>query len=475
MVDNNSHNRSPSWSLTAALLVGGLSLGTAISLITASVATAQDRPRSRTNQCTNGACHNTYIDREFSHDAATNVGCLDCHEYADAEQHLFRLTHPRRDLCASCHTLQNQKVVHSPVADNDCQGCHDPHGSDLPSMLVEDPAGGLCVTCHDQDFSRLDYVHGPVAIGACIICHESHSSSIPGLLTKPEDQLCKDCHEELTPKGLAARHQHKPLEEGCTSCHDPHASNHQFQLLKDSPDLCYTCHDGIKHLVEKADNIHGPMTESGGCAQCHNPHFTQMPYLQRESQLELCLECHSEPLQAADGSTLTNMAELLRDNPNHHGPIREGACTTCHQPHASNEFRLLYQQYPAEFYAPFEAKTYELCFSCHLSDMVMDESGTGLTGFRQGDQNLHWLHVNKKKGRTCRACHEVHASKNPFHIRDAVPFGKGGWMLKINFEISEDGGSCAPGCHKPMSYDRTATSGPEPPSSSTLENGGTPP
>ncbi|MCH7544963.1 MAG: hypothetical protein IID30_00990 [Planctomycetes bacterium] len=81
MVDNNSNNRSPSWPLPAALLVGGLSLGTTISLITASVATAQGRPRIQTNQCTYGACHNTLIDREFSHNPAIHVGCLDCHDY----------------------------------------------------------------------------------------------------------------------------------------------------------------------------------------------------------------------------------------------------------------------------------------------------------------------------------------------------------------------------------------------------------
>ena len=72
----------------------------------------------------------------------------------------------------------------------------------------------------------------------------------------------------------------------------------------------------------------------------------------------------------------------------------------------------------------------------------------GITGFRNGDENIHFRHVNKvDKGRTCRACHEVHASKRPAHIREAVPFGSGGWLLDINFEQTEDGGSCAPGCH----------------------------
>ena len=69
--------------------------------------------------------------------------------------------------------------------------------------------------------------------------------------------------------------------------------------------------------------------------------------------------------------------------------------------------------------------------------------------------NLHYLHVNRdKKGRTCRACHETHASNAEKHIRDSVPFGKGGWELPIGFEKTASGGSCSPGCHKPIGYDR---------------------
>ena len=88
--------------------------------------------------------------------------------------------------------------------------------------------------------------------------------------------------------------------------------------------------------------------------------------------------------------------------------------------------------------------------------------GPGITGFSQqtedGLLNLHYLHVNKQdKGRTCRACHEVHASKRPAHIRESVPFGKNNWPLEINFTQHKDGGSCAPGCHKAQEYHRPAS------------------
>jgi hypothetical protein len=65
--------------------------------------------------------------------------------------------------------------------------------------------------------------------------------------------------------------------------------------------------------------------------------------------------------------------------------------------------------------------------------------------------------VNReRKGRTCRACHETHASNKAKHIRDSVPFGPGGWELPIGYEKTATGGSCAPGCHSAYTYDRVS-------------------
>ncbi len=435
--------------------VGILVLGVAAVAVGTSFADTQDKPNTETPSCTNGSCHSEILDRAIMHEPAAERKCLDCHEYAVSSEHLFRLTKPRSDLCADCHTLRLGSTVHEPVAQNDCTGCHDPHGSDHQMLLVEDLAGGLCQTCHETNYQDKDYVHGPVAVGACIVCHEPHSSSHEMLLTKSSKDLCVECHAESAPTGIAARHQHKPLEDGCTTCHDPHASDVKYQLVSDSPALCFSCHEGVKNFVSTAPIKHGPVTEPGGCVNCHNPHFTRLPDLQKTAQPDLCLSCHNKAITTSTGRTLTDMAALLKDNPDHHGPIRDGACTACHQPHAGEHFGMLFLDYPAEFYAPFEMKRYQLCFSCHLSELVKDESGTGLTGFRDGDLNLHWMHVNQEKGRTCRACHDVHASKRPAHIREAVPYGSGGWLLEINFQQDESGGSCSPACHKAKTYDRS--------------------
>jgi predicted CXXCH cytochrome family protein len=115
----------------------------------------------------------------------------------------------------------------------------------------------------------------------------------------------------------------------------------------------------------------------------------------------------------------------------------------------------LVKEYPPQFYAPFSRDKYDLCFSCHPDSLVLTKETTDLTDFRNGKLNLHYLHVNKaERGRTCRSCHETHASNLPKHVSETVPYGR--WNMPIGFTKSETGGSCKPGCHVPYNYDRKA-------------------
>ena len=59
----------------------------------------------------------------------------------------------------------------------------------------------------------------------------------------------------------------------------------------------------------------------------------------------------------------------------------------------------------------------------------------------------------KKKGRSCRTCHDTHASNQPKHIRAKVPFKKR-FTINIEFTKTATGGGCVVGCHKPKKYDR---------------------
>jgi predicted CXXCH cytochrome family protein len=408
--------------------------------------------------CTAAGCHDTLLTKKFVHGPVAQGTCPACHEQAEPAQHAFRPSYPPESLCKVCHIVQDKNYVHTPSLKGDCGGCHDPHQSDYRFMLREDPAQKLCLLCHDKDpFMKLDHLHAPAAAGACILCHESHSSWYPKLLIREAAELCRFCHADVRERVAQARHVHEAMDKGCTECHDPHGSRESALLHDREHILCIRCHDSINEFVAASTHRHGALTTEHDCGNCHGGHGSNLPRLLKATLLDLCLRCHDRPIEEPDGSIVADMARLLRENPFSHGPVQRADCSGCHNSHASSHFRLLSYEYPKLFYAPFALATYDLCFQCHLRDMVLVREGQGVTRFKNGPLNLHFVHVNNPtKGRTCRACHEVHASKNPFHMCDRVPFGSSGWAYTISFVATEHGGRCAAGCHEPRDYTRPA-------------------
>ena len=252
---------------------------------------------------------------------------------------------------------------------------------------------------------------------------------------------------------MQKRHIHKPVEENCQKCHDPHGSNNPMLIPESEPEFCFSCHEDIEELIKTSNNVHDAIFSEGSCSSCHAPHASSLPRLLDKPMLEMCLSCHDREVKGHDGTILKNIAELMDENPFKHGPIQQNNCIACHNPHASNIFRRLVSYFPREFYTPFDLGEYNLCFQCHTKDTFLIEQTTALTNFRDGDLNLHYLHVNKKvKGRTCRACHAVHASKQQAHVRSKVPFGD--WEFPVSFKANIDGGSCESGCHDEKKYSR---------------------
>jgi predicted CXXCH cytochrome family protein len=228
-----------------------------------------------------------------------------------------------------------------------------------------------------------------------------------------------------------------------------------MMLKQETTALCLECHSEIKDLLDKSTTKHDAVSTGEACRNCHDPHGSEFAALLSNDMVSLCFSCHDKEIKLPDGTVLANMKAVLASGKSLHGPIAQKDCVACHQIHGGSNFRLLVKEYPPEFYAAFEEERYAICFACHNRMLVHDEKTTSLTDFRNGDTNLHFLHVNKKtKGRTCRACHETHASSNAKHVRDSVPFGSGGWKLPINFEKQDTGGRCSPGCHRPYGYDR---------------------
>ena len=356
--------------------------------------------------------------------------------------------------CVDCHAaVLKRKALHSPAKEKQCDVCHQvpPQGGEATLL---DTRENLCYLCHEKEKLTAGNVHGPVAVGACLACHDPHGGDEPALLAASGATLCFSCHADTEARFKASKFRHKPIEAGCTGCHTPHSSPAKFLLRKEGSALCANCHSKVLDLASNARAKHPPVKQDRACLTCHDPHAADHQPQLRADGMTTCLNCHDRKLGSGAG-LLADMKRLLAENSNHHGPIRDKDCTGCHQPHGSDHFRLLSEEYPKEFYAPFRAENFALCFQCHDAALPRDARTTTLTSFRDGDRNLHFVHVNKiPKGRTCRACHETHAASSAKHIRKTVPFGK--WELPVNFTPAANGGSCAPGCHAPLSYNRTA-------------------
>lgn len=295
--------------------------------------------------------------------------------------------------------------------------------------------------------------HAPYEAGECKICHQSGDPRQPGALNKATPALCLDCHEEFA--GVLKRpHTHAPARAACTICHNPHNARQPKLLLDEPRVLCTSCHANIKALSEGAKVKHGALSSGAQCANCHNPHGSSVERLLIALPFDLCVTCHSrDGMVGADGKKLQNIKAWLEANAVWHGPVIAKDCSACHQPHGSGNFRLLREAYPPEFYAPYDARNYALCFSCHNEAAFSASETTTLTNFRNGARNLHYVHLHQgSRGRTCRACHEVHASKQEHHIREGVPYGSGGWVLKLHYKKTEAGGSCEKTCHQERSY-----------------------
>jgi predicted CXXCH cytochrome family protein len=209
--------------------------------------------------------------------------------------------------------------------------------------------------------------------------------------------------------------------------------------------------------VAAANVKHAAMTDERSCLNCHAPHLADHKPLMRRRMDHVCLTCHDKPLEAADGRTVAAMANVLTKSKFLHGAIRAGECSACHDAHGAAEHALLVGAFPDSSYARFDVNKYALCFkSCHSPEIVLTKRTTSLTNFRDGEVNLHYLHVNRdEKGRSCKTCHAIHGSDLPNHMAGEVAFERSGWAMPVGFEKMSNGGSCAPGCHAPKQYDRT--------------------
>jgi len=405
---------------------------------------------ARGENCITSKCHSNFKKMRILHSPVED-GCDSCHE--ETGKHKFNpMPDHIQELCYQCHdSVEEGKHIHPAISDDGCLACHNPHGGSTKELLTEDTVAALCFTCHDQDNFTGKHVHGPVEAGECTDCHNPHSSDHASLLKKEQPALCTDCHSDKDFSD-GKRHMHSALEDGCTECHSPHASAFQYQLKNKPGKICADCHEDVVNHAAQSKVKHAPVVDKRTCLNCHDPHGSKNDNNLYKNVPELCFGCHNKAMPGPDGRQF-NVFRIIKNGTTIHPPVEDGECGSCHNPHGSDINSILTAEFPARFYAPFKDNTYALCFQCHDESLVTTEKAENdETGFRNGTRNLHYLHVDREKGRSCRVCHMIHAGKNPRLIRTETPFGK--WNIPIGFKKTKTGGSCSPGCHKTYQYDR---------------------
>jgi len=223
------------------------------------------------------------------------------------------------------------KAAHQNIAPEKggCTTCHDPHGSGKKGLLLafghkpyEDKT---CASCHDASGAR-------IAEGSalCVKCHAPHA----GDATKPVP--------------------HAAVVNGkqCLNCHSPHAGKTKSLLIRDDlAKTCKSCHD--RSMFEKA--VKHPEQD---CETCHDPHGSENASLLVEKQKDLCLGCHTDVPQT-HAHPFSAPAKDPRTG-------RDLNCTSCHDPHSSDQPQLLLGD-----------KKRELCVQCHLGGNMEAHSPGG--------------------------------------------------------------------------------------------------
>jgi len=154
--------------------------------------------------------------------------------------------------------------------------CHQPASADNKTTITLIAAGGdLCAKCHE--LKKDPVLHGPYKAGECLICHNPHTGAYPAQTRAAVNTLCLSCHMlnqpearvnaqtkmvslldgraydlaswESAPKiGVAHSENYMPSrasdpvtakEPGkndavvnCLSCHDPHVTKAEHSLRK---------------------------------------------------------------------------------------------------------------------------------------------------------------------------------------------------------------------------------------------------
>ncbi|HAZ14232.1 MAG: hypothetical protein A2X86_10095 [Bdellovibrionales bacterium GWA2_49_15] len=358
--------------------------------------------------------------------------------------------------CIQCHKSLKGKPLNVSCA----TACHTRGPGGNPSHLPK-PGDSKCLPCHDK-LVQNKFDHYPSGVGLCETCHTADTAHLAGeagtVTTNKKAENCYQCH--FRQDTGAVLHGALKDDESCISCHNPHGSKNRYFLQEETTQaLCNTCHSVATETVSK----HAPAVQGKACLNCHNPHSAPNKKLLLKPSRELCLSCHDRPIRGTlNGNRMIPDIKAKVESASQHTGA-QGACTDCHDAHASDYSRLLIDNYSTSIYNTYPQTTnpYAVCFSCHSDSMLKQTGFEGDTNFRDTAKgvNVHWFHVvdaagntDKTRGRSCKICHDPHGSPQAFNINSTWRMGERD--IRIEYTQLSDGGQCAKTCHTARIYKR---------------------
>jgi len=269
--------------------------------------------------------------------------------------------------------------------------------------------GQTCLKCHETFNETLKnrFVHPLLKKGECIGCHVPHTSSHKSLLKADKAKLCYNCHKEVLPENVLSSHE-VVVEGNCNSCHDSHGSNNKFILLKSGNELCFDCHKDKSADFRNVRFKHKSLENGKGCLNCHDPHSSAKSSSLLESRApSLCLKCHQ-----------TNKESFAKKHMNY--PVTTADCTSCHNPHGSNNRGLIFDVAHA-------AVTEGKCTECHQKPISLETKKKTTQLCRECHQDMvdktfnknrvHWPLLDKVG---CVNCHDPHATKEKKLLKGSI-------------------------------------------------------